>query len=688
MIKYRYRKNPQKREERCDTRVKAENLPQKLREQGLFCLWRYEQQGERRTKMPYNPNFPQERAKSNDQTTFSPIGKATAAAEQGRFDGIGIGIFGSLAGIDIDRCIDDAGKLSPMAQDIVQTMNAYTEISPSGTGLRILFYAPGFSYDKDSYYIKESKQGLEIYIAGMTQRYLTVTGNTMRNSDLVDRSKELQLVLDKYMKRKREQPADADAWQYTRATSSTAAELTDRELLDIAMNAKNGSTFSALWNGDISNYPSHSEADLSLCNLLASWTNKDAARIDSLFRQSGLMRDKWDRRQSGTTYGAITIDKAIAGCKDGYTPPRKAPESPQTGRNEQQGSNAAVDKETPQKPTERAKTSTELFDMFLDKVQTETYKPLKTGMQSFDDLLGGGILRQSVAILTAAPGTGKTSLTQQIFETMAANGAPVVFLNLEMSREQLLARSLSRMIHKQGHSMNAADVLKGYKWTDAQRGFVMDAAADYRKRIAPNFVYNPENMGNTYQSIGAVLKRYGEAMKAQGRCAPVVVLDYLHIVQSDKKEDAAEIIKATVQMLKDYAMEYDTFVFVLSASNRASNQKGTQSLESSRDSSGVEYSADYLLSLNYKALALKEKKDDGKPYQAGDPNDMELLQKQSPRQMLVQVLKNRMNAAGGKLQLEFDSANSTFTPIVKQTYDRYTQDGFENVTDRVKNPFL
>ena len=92
--------------------------------------------------------------------------------------------------------------------------------------------------------------------------------------------------------------------------------------------------------------------------------------------------------------------------------------------------------------------------------------------------------------------------------------------------------------------------------------------------------------------------------------------------------------------------------------------------------------------MNYKALALKEKKDDGKPYQADDPNDMELLQKQSPRQMLVQVLKNRMNAAGGKLQLEFDSANSTFTPIVKQTYDRYTQDGFENVTGRVKNPFL
>ena len=652
------------RKERFKTKVKTENLPQKLRKQGLFCLWRYEQQGERRTKMPYNPNFPQERAKSNDQTTFSPIGKATAAAEQGRFDGIGIGIFGSLAGIDIDHCIDDAGKLSPMAQDIVQTMNAYTEISPSGTGLRILFYAPGFSYDKDSYYIKESKQGLEIYIAGMTQRYLTVTGNTMRNSDLVDRSKELQLVLDKYMKRKREQPADADAWQYTRATSSTAAELTDRELLDIAMNARNGSTFSALWNGDISNYPSHSEADQSLCNLLAFWTNKDAARIDSLFRQSGLMRDKWDRRQSGTTYGAITIDKAIAGCKDGYTPPRKAPESPQTGRNEQQGSNAAVDKETPQKPPERAKTSTELFDMFLDKVQTETYKPLKTGMQSFDDLLGGGILRQSLVILSAAPATGKTTLAQQIFETMATTGADVVFLNLEMSREQLYARSLSRIISKNGHTMTAAQVLKGYTWTDAQHSYVMDAADEYRRKIAPHFVYNPVGAGVTYQSIGELLNKYGEAMRKQGRAAPIVVLDYLHLVQSDKKEDAQEIIKNTVKVLKDYAVNYDSFVFAISATNRTSNSSGVISNESGRDSSGIEYTADYNLSLNYKALALHEKKPgtDVK-FKAGDPNDMELLQQQKPRKMLVQVLKNRMNAAGGKLFLAFNSESSIFYPI-------------------------
>lgn len=653
-------------------KVHIMNLPTEIQQRGLFCLWKYEDRDGRRTKMPYNPNNPQSKGRSDDRSTFAALDKTKSVLSCNTdFDGIGIGIFDDIAGIDIDHCIDDAGQLSPMAQDIVQTMNAYTEKSPSGTGLRILFTVPfGFRYDKDKYYIKHSKQGLEIYIAGMTQRYLTVTGNTLpgRSSDLVERSKELQTVLDRYMMRNAAQPIQGqqtlDSWQYTRAQLPS---LSDSELIEKAMNAANGSTFKSLWNGDYTGYPSQSEADQALCNLLAFWTNKDAARMDSLFRQSGLMRPKWANRQD---YRNSTINSAIAGCKDGYAPSQRATASPQDAGKSPAAQIPADDAETPQQAAEPPKTAAELFDSFLEKIQTDIYKPLQTGMQSFDDMLGGGILRQSLVILSAAPGTGKTTLAQQIFETMATTGADVVFLNLEMSREQLLARSLSRILHKNGHPMKAAKVLKGYSWTDTEKYFIMEAAAEYRGKIAPHFVYNPQGMGNTYQSIGNVLDSYGIAARAQGRRAPVVVLDYLHIVSSESKEDAQEIIKNTVAMLKDYAVKYDTFVFALSATNRTSNAAGTITLESSRDSSGIEYTADYLLSLNYKALALNETNPEtNKKYKANNPNDMELLQRQQPRKMLVQVLKNRMNAAGGKLQLAFDSENSVFYPIeTERTY--------------------
>lgn len=677
--------------------TKIENIPAYLREHGLFCLWKYEDRDGRRTKMPYNPNSLQDRAKSNDRSTFAPM--ATTQARAAGFDGIGIGIFDDIAGIDIDHCIDDAGQLSPMAQDIVQTMDAYTEISPSGKGLRILFLAPGFQYDKDRYYIKESKQGLEVYIAGMTNRYLTVTGNTLRSSDLVDRTKQLQSVLDRYMKRNTadQQPQgqqSLDSWQYVRMQQRTAADLSDRELIDRAMNARNGSAFTALWNGDISDYPSHSEADQALCNLLAFWTGKDAARMDALFRQSGLMRDKWNRRQSGTTYGAITIQKAIASCREVYTPPQERPQAPQGAGKAGQGEKPTPGQKTPQEAPQPRKTALQLFDEFMGKVQTEAYKPLQTGMPAFDRLLGGGIVRQALVILTAAPGTGKTALASQVFEEMAKQGADVIFLNLEMSREQLLARSVSRICHRQGHKgISAADVLKGYSWDDTRRAYIQEAADEYRRTIAERMQYNPEGTGTTLDSIMNVLNAAGEAAKQAGKPAPVVILDYLHLITTDKREEQAEILKKAVAALKGYAIRYDTFVFAISANNRAANTSGIVSLDSGRDTSAIEYSADIQLSLNYAALADRRKKDNGEYYKASNPDDMAELQRgdaNGNREMLVQVLKNRLNAPGGKLYMSFNPAASVFYPVDKYAIPpAYYKGGFTPIDDEdPDNPFI
>ena len=665
--------------------TKIENIPAYLREHGLFCLWKYEDRDGRRTKMPYNPNSPQDRAKSNDRSTFAPMDKAAARANG--FDGLGIGIFDSIAGIDIDHCMKD-GKLSAMAADIVEMMDAYTEISPSGEGLRILFLAPGFRYDTGKYYIKDSKQGLEIYIAGMTQRYLTVTGNTLRSRDILDRADRLQTILDKYMKRP-QQPTQTAA-----PMPGSPADISDRELLDKAMNARNGGQFKSLWEGSIMNYPSQSEADQALCNLLAFWTGKDAARMDALFRQSGLMRDKWNRRQSGTTYGAITIQKAIASCGEVYTPSQKRPQAPQGTGKAGQGENPTPGQKTPQEAPQPRKTALQLFDEFMGKVQTEAYKPLQTGMPAFDRLLGGGIVRQALVILTAAPGTGKTALASQVFEEMAKQGADVIFLNLEMSREQLLARSVSRICHRQEHKgISASDVLKGYSWDDTRRAYIQEAADEYRRTIAERMQYNPEGTGTTLDSIMNVLNAAGEAAKQAGKPAPVVILDYLHLITTDKREEQAEILKKAVAALKGYAIRYDTFVFAISANNRAANTSGIVSLDSGRDTSAIEYSADIQLSLNYAALADRRKKDNGEYYKASNPDDMAELQRgdaNGNREMLVQVLKNRLNAPGGKLYMSFNPAASVFYPVDKYaTPPAYYKGGFTPIDDEdPDNPFI
>ena len=299
-------------------KVQANNLPAELRESGLFCCWRYETRPgtDKPTKVPYNPRTGGG-AQSTNPGTFAPLSVALEAAERGQYDGIGVGIFGSLGAIDIDHCLDDNGRPSELARDIAGTIHGYTERSPSGKGLRILFtVSDGFQYDKARYYINNQRLGLEVYIAGATQKYVTVTGDAINPGyPLEERGEQLAAVLEKYMVRPRAQTPTPQT-----QTPIAPVELDDLALIERAKRSKNGVAFTALWAGDTTGYKSRSEADIAFCNMLAFWTNKDAARMDSLFRQSGLMREKWDRPQSGSTYGALTIQNAISTTREGYDP--------------------------------------------------------------------------------------------------------------------------------------------------------------------------------------------------------------------------------------------------------------------------------------------------------------------------------------------------------------------------------
>ena len=85
--------------------------------------------------------------------------------------------------------------------------------------------------------------------------------------------------------------------------------------------AENEEKFRRLWAGDTSDYTSVSEADQALCSLLAFWTGPDPAKIDELFRESGLYREKWERAD----YRERTVHKALEGRTEFYGPPQTVP---------------------------------------------------------------------------------------------------------------------------------------------------------------------------------------------------------------------------------------------------------------------------------------------------------------------------------------------------------------------------
>lgn len=155
------------------------NMPEYLQIYGLFCLWKYEERDGRKTKVPYNPKTLQ-RGNSADRNAFVSSSEISEIWERvhDQFDGIGVGVFDQIGAIDIDHCFE-GGELSAIAHDIVDRMNSYTEISPSGEGIRIFFVVLNTDwYDKAKYYVNNRALGLEIYLPGTTNRFLTFTGNT------------------------------------------------------------------------------------------------------------------------------------------------------------------------------------------------------------------------------------------------------------------------------------------------------------------------------------------------------------------------------------------------------------------------------------------------------------------------------------------------------------------------------
>ena len=235
-----------------------------------------------------------------------------------------------------------------------------------------------------------------------------------------ERTAAVQAVLNKYMIR--------PGWGKTPEQPQIramipAADLNDQELIDKAAAAKNGYLFMQLWSGDITGYSSHSEADQALCNILSFWTGRDAGRIDHLFRQSGLMREKWNREQAGTTYGAITIQKAIKDCKKVYDPKNdpltdlsisyagqliyssseQTEEQPaQINSAAQPGGNSKDQQTVQQLPT-------------LELVSLDTIEE-----KEIDWLIEGWIPREAVTILGAEGGVGKTSLWSHIVAKISA----------------------------------------------------------------------------------------------------------------------------------------------------------------------------------------------------------------------------------------------------------------------------
>lgn len=273
-------------------------IPNELKRIPQWIVWKKEEREGKFTKVPYQVNG--EMAQSNNRRSWSTFNTAVHYFNTGGYDGIGF-MFSKddpYIGIDIDHCVKD-GKFSLLAEEIIEMLDSYTELSPSGDGVHII--VKGELPIQQGTGKKNPELGLEIYRNG---RYFTFTGHSKNVKEVVERTEELALLFQKYLKEK-ELPVKPS----TKGRESTIGNLSNSELWERMFNAKNSGDIKALFDGDYGD--DHSSADLALMNHLAFWTNKDRFKMDSMFRESGLMRDKWDEKRGQYTYGEMTIDRVI-----------------------------------------------------------------------------------------------------------------------------------------------------------------------------------------------------------------------------------------------------------------------------------------------------------------------------------------------------------------------------------------
>ena len=305
------------------------------------------------TKVPVNPNVPFDpkkptacHARTNDPRTWGTFDEACKAVRMYGYEGVGIMLGNSVIGIDVDHVIGADGRFTEEALDIIDTANSYTELSPSKTGLHILMFGEIPEGARNRY------GNLEIYGPG---RFFTLTGDVVEGvfrkiSSKQEGTKNINQIYEKYIPERNlgesgnkvigkitweeDQPGDRMLTN-EEIINKLIAQGERRKNQEYVKEYKTGKQIKnplkgvnlefELLQGRYENYfASQSDADYALCSKIWYYTYSKK-QVDEIFRESGLMRDKWEEYRGHNIYGQITIERMVSEYKGGkYNPNYRA----------------------------------------------------------------------------------------------------------------------------------------------------------------------------------------------------------------------------------------------------------------------------------------------------------------------------------------------------------------------------
>lgn len=297
------------------------------------------------------------------------------------------------------------------------------------------------------------------------------------------------------------------------------------------------------------------------------------------------------------------------------------------------------------------------FENYIEK--NKNSKPLSTGFNQLDKMLDGG-LRAYIYVLCAISSLGKTTFTMQIADYTAMQGSDVLIFSLEMSKYQLIAKSLSRIIAETEPSVNrksTSEISNPYhyvSYSEHEMNVISRAKDNYRK-YANNIFVVENNNGITALDIYNTIKKHIQERNKK----PVVIVDYMQLISSlnDSFSDKQNMDKL-MALMKKCIKEFEVPIILISSINRdAYTQK--ISMQSIKESGGIEFSAEVVLGMQYK--------------NTGKDFDIDLAKKQNPREIELILLKNRFGLAGESIFYEFFPAYNLYKEIEETNTNLFNQ---------------
>jgi replicative DNA helicase len=285
---------------------------------------------------------------------------------------------------------------------------------------------------------------------------------------------------------------------------------------------------------------------------------------------------------------------------------------------------------------------------------------IPTGFHALDTILDGG-LYAGLYVVGAISSLGKTTFCLQIADQVAQRGQDVLIFSLEMARNELIAKSISRLtlikdLEENNSTANAKTtrgILTGTRYVDynqTERELIQQSITAYGE-YARN-IYISEGVGDIgIEQIREKVKKHIRITKK----APVVIIDYLQIIApADIRATDKQNTDKAVLELKRLSRDYEIPVIGISSFNR-DNYTAPVNLASFKESGAIEYSSDVLIGLQYEGMDYQEGETDG----ARQKRIRELVktaeqQAKSGKNQNIQVkiLKNR-NGSKGAAFLDF-----------------------------------